>query len=234
METDQEPELGDSKKHTQMEAGVYDFAGSLTFGPPNCQPLEELEDLIIGGFGLQGQQQTYTKDKLVLSHCVSRTGTPFLCIWQPISSNLSKNTIGERRSVFLQYLPTLYVIATFHNARVDGRPLICLRMTTFHGKIVSELRETEDRPLTDEGKLNFVERLTSNDLRLCRGLCIPSKDGDLDLMDRTLRLDPQTFTFLYLVEQFDEEIIVRSRQCKFVLYKDDDGDVCKELSLIHI
>ena len=48
-------------------------------------------------------------------------------------------------------------------------------------------------------------------------------------MDRTLRLDSQTFTFLYLVERLDEEIIVRSRQCKCILDQNNDKEsICKE------
>ena len=47
-------------------------------------------------------------------------------------------------------------------------------------------------------------------MQLCQGVKI---------LDPTLKLDPQTFTFLYLVENLDQNVIVRSRQCQFALHE---------------
>ena len=50
-------------------------------------------------------------------------------------------------------------------------------------------------------------------------------------LDNTLKLDTETFTFLYLVEQLEESVVVRSRKCQFVLYKESSiCDMCSNLS----
>ena len=106
-------------------------------------------------------------------------------------------------------LPLFYIIGSLNqNLR------LCLRLITFHGKVVSELNEDLNNPLEDNTKLSFVDRLTHT--QLCQGVKV---------LDPTLRLDPQTFTFLYLVEQLDQSVIIRSRQCQFALQ--DGSSVCE-------
>ena len=42
-------------------------------------------------------------------------------------------------------------------------------------------------------------------IHLCNGIKVP---------DNELQLDAQTFSFLYMVEQLEENVIIRSRQCR--------------------
>ena len=206
----------------------------------NCETseydeLERLKNFALGESGLKKRLGDNLGDKLAISHSVSLSGNPFLCMWQPMKSRLSKNKNKLNHNttdvgISLQYLPTFYVVATTYKKLTNqNRHLLRLRLITFHGRVLSELKETENNYLTNEDKLNFIEQLTDDSLNLCRGICLLTKDGESDIMDRTLRLDSQTFTFLYLVERLDEEIIVRSRQCKYILDQNDDKEsLCKE------
>ena len=225
----------DFKAEAPQEKDNYIEQSFNTFKSSKHEPLEVFEDLIIECFGLKQQAHTYCEDKLILSHGVSRSGSPFLCIWESLRSRLneSKDHTKCDKEFELEYLPAFYVVAIFNKSSVDDQPLISLRLITFHGKIVSELKEIQDRPLADEERLNFIKQLMDQNLRLCLGLSLPSKNGGLDIMDQTLMLNAQTFTSLYLVEQFNQEIVVRSRQCNFVLYKKDGVDRCKECTSLN-
>ena len=205
----------------------------------NCETseydeLERLKNLALGESDLKKRLGVNLGDKLAISHSVSLSGNPFLCMWQPMKSRLSnnKNKLNHNTTdvgISLQYLPTFYVVATtYKSSNNRNRHLLRLRLITFHGRVLSELKETENNYLTNEDKLNFIEQLTDDSLKLCRGICLLTKDGESDIMDRTLRLDSQTFTFLYLVERLDEEIIVRSRQCKYILDQNNKESLCKE------
>ena len=145
---------------------------------------------------------------LSCSSTVSANGSPILTIWQQPNEQSTKGLI-------MNDLPLFYIIGSLNdNFR------LCMRLITFHGKVVSELSDDVNNPLQDNTKISFVDRLTH--VQLCQGVKI---------LDPTLRLDPQTFTFLYLVEQLGQSVIVRSRQCQFAL---QDGslvcEVCEALN----
>ena len=131
-------------------------------------------------------------DDLLVSMSISSTGTLFLNIWQQ-PSELNNGYI-------MKYNPLFHVIAT-----VDENSNLTLRLITFHGKIVSE-KSDGDTQLTTEEKLNFVKRLQQSNL--CKGF---------EMTETGLRLDPKHFSSTYLVEQFEENVIVRSRNCNFAV-----------------
>ena len=139
-------------------------------------------------------------DDLLVSMSISATGSLFLNIWQ----QPSELNIGY----LMKYNPLFHVIAT-----VDEHSNLSLKLITFHGKIVSETCDG-DTQLTNHEKLNFVKRLQQS--HLCKGF---------ELVESDLRLDPKTFSSLYLVEQFEENVIIRSRECEFTVC--EGRRVCK-------
>ena len=221
-------------KENTMEEGNSDSEKSKHNKGSNFDHLKELEDLVVNDFSLKGSLEHNLDDKFSISYSITSNGNPFLCMWQPMKSRLSNKTDTNHKTtsvgISLQYLPTFYVVATTQSSLVNqNKYLICLRIITFHGKVVKELKETHSKHLTNVEKLNFIHLLRNNSLKLCKGICTPSKERNVDLMDRTLRLNPQTFINLYLVEQFDEEIIVRSRKCNYLVDENSkQGDTCKE------
>ena len=112
-------------------------------------------------------------------------------------------------------LPLFYIVGS-----INDHSRLCLRLIAFNGKVVSELNDNDIHPLDENAKISFIDKL--GNIQLCQGVKI---------LDPTLKLDPQTFTFLYLVEQLDQNVIVRSRQCQVAL---QDGrlvcDVCEALN----
>ena len=145
---------------------------------------------------------------LSYSSTISSTGSPMLTIWQPPSRQSSKGFV-------MKDLPLFYIVGS-----INDHSRLCLRLITFNGKVVSELNDNDIHPLDENSKISFVDKL--GNIQLCQGVKI---------LDPTLKLDPQTFTFLYLVEQLDQNVIVRSRQCQVAL---QDGklvcDVCEALN----
>ena len=139
---------------------------------------------------------------------ISGNGSPILTIWQQPKTQSSKGIV-------MKDLPLFYIVGS-----VNENLNLCLRLITFNGKVVSELNEDINNPLEDVTKINFIENLKH--IQLCQGVKV---------LDPSLKLDPQTFTFLYLVELLDQSVIVRSRQCQFGL---QDGklvcDVCEALN----
>ena len=131
-------------------------------------------------------------DDLLVSMSISSTGSLFLNIWQQ-PSELNNGYI-------MKYNPLFHIIAT-----VDENSNLTLRLITFHGKIVSETSDG-DIQLTTEEKLNFVKRLQQSNL--CKGF---------EMIESGLRMDPKNFSSTYLVEQFEENVIVRSRNCNFAV-----------------
>ena len=164
---------------------------------PRPDPLVSLEHMISNRFS-----------DLSYSTTISGNGYPMLTIWQHPSKQLSKG-------ISMRDLPLFYVVAT-----VNDSLNLCLRLITFHGKVVSELNENVNDPQQDATRTSFIQKL--NSVQLCQGVKV---------LDPTLKLDPQTFTFLYLVELLEQSVIVRSRQCQFGL---EDGklvcEVCEALN----
>ena len=162
--------------------------------PQNTQeldPLVPLQTLISAHFS-----------DLSCNTTTSARGSPILTIWQQPNQQPSKGLV-------MNDLPLFYIIGS-----INENSKLCLRLITFHGKVVSELNDDVNDPIDDHTKISFVDRLLH--LQLCQGV---------KMLDPTLKLDPQTFAFLYLVEQLDQNVIVRSRQCQFALQ--DEKLVCE-------
>ena len=130
---------------------------------------------------------------LLVSVAVSANGSLFLSIWQQPAVH---------SGIYMDYLPLFYIVCG-----VDEYSKLSLKLITFHGKVLEEIIEN-DEPIDDNEKIEFVSKLTR--IQLCQGVNAP---------DNELKLDPQTFAFLYLVEHIEKHVVIRSRQCKFSLFE---------------
>ena len=147
---------------------------------------------------LENLVKTHFGDLLV-SMSVAANGSLFLSIWQqPVEST----------NLYMKHLPLFYIIGY-----LDDHSGLCLNLISYHGKLIEKLHDT-DKPLTDKDKTIFIDKLTR--MQLCNGVKAP---------DNELQLDAQTFSFLYMVEQLDENVIIRSRQCRVGVY--DHNLVCE-------
>ena len=115
---------------------------------------------------------------------------------------------SENRNVgrlILDYIKTIYIIATSQKTVLERYSnLISLRSTVFQYKVFSESNGTDNNQLSDEEKPNLVKDSTNVSLSLCGGVCKSSKEAQLDLLDRRLRLDPRTFTFRFSGQRISE------------------------------
>ena len=139
---------------------------------------------------------------LLVSMSISSQGALFLHIWQQPS-----DWYGGQPEYVLEYLPLFHIIGT-----VTESTHLQLKLITYHGKLIEE--QKSNKP-TDEEKFNFVKKLQLS--KLCQGVSIPESD---------FRLDVQTFSNLYLVEQFEEKVVLRSRNCQFAIFN-KEGSMCK-------
>ena len=146
--------------------------------------------------------------ELCVSLSLSYNQTPYISIWQQAVAS----------ECFMKFLPLFHVIGFIKD---NGK--LVLQLITFHGKVLEEMNENEsNKPMAEDDQINFVGRLTQ--AKLCQGV---------KRLENNLKLDPETFTFLFLVEQLEENIIVRSRNCQFVLYNGNSTcemclNLCKE------
>ena len=152
-------------------------------------PLTELETLVKTHFG-----------DLLVSMSVAANGSLFLSIWQqPV----------ESANLYMKHLPLFYIIGY-----LDDLSRFCLKLISYHGKIIEHIEDTETRIINEKDKIIFIDKLTR--MQLCNGIKVP---------DSELQLDAQTFSFLYMVEQLEESVIIRSRQCRVGIY--DTNPVCE-------
>ena len=140
-----------------------------------------------------------------VSYEVSADKSPYICVFQQQMST----------SCIMNFLPTFYVIGT-----VTEKCKLSLKLITHHGKVLEEINEESGTTLTDAEKMDFVGNLIC--LEPCHGVSV---------LDYNLKLDPYTFTYLYLVEQLGQNVVIRSRQCQFAL---NNGkricDMCSNLN----
>ena len=135
-----------------------------------------------------------------------------MSICQPLSLKSIKSENRNVGRLLLDYMPTFFIIATLQKSVLEGyRNLISLQLINLYGKVTLWFNKCDISPLSATENLNFVKHLKHVSLSLCEGVWKPSKDTQYDLLDRRLRLDPRTFTFLYQVEEFLDNIIVKSR-----------------------
>ena len=140
---------------------------------------------------------------LNVSYEVSAENSPYICIFKQTSATYPVN-----------FVPLFYIIGT-----LNEKSKCSLKMITHHGKILKEVNEYDGVTLTDTQMIDFVGHL--HHAKPCQGV---------SLLDCALKFDPYTFTFLYLVEQMGENIIIRSRQCLFINNGDRTNcDMCRNL-----
>ena len=155
-------------------------------------PLSDLESLVKTHFG-----------DLLVSMSVAANGSLFLSIWQqPV----------EGTSLYMKHLPLFYIVAY-----LDDESKFCLKIISYHGKVIEHLEDDEKTQISEKDKIQFVDKLTR--ITLCNGIKMP---------DNELQLDAQTFSFLYMVEQLDENVIIRSRQCRVGIYDNHHQQSCCE------
>ena len=174
---------------------------------------EEMEDALDPQETLEALEDM-VKEKfkdLLVSMSISAQGALFLHIWQQPS-----DWYGGQPEYVLEYLPLFHIIGT-----VTESTYLQLKLITYHGKVIEERKSSK---LTDDDKFNFVKRLQLS--KLCQGVSIPESD---------FRLDVQTFSNLYLVEQFEEKVVLRSRNCQFAVFNQDNSICisCSELLYGH-
>ena len=121
----------------------------------------------------------------------------------------------------MKYLPIFYIIGI-----VDGNLELSLKLITYHGKNVDELKLTnvyyDDNPSDysiDKRKIEFIQRL--NNLKLCQGVKFPDADITHSL---------HTLSESYLIECLENDIVLRSRHCTFAIPKDQDKGACDTCS----
>ena len=168
---------------------------------------EEMEDALDPQETLEALEDM-VKEKfkdLLVSMSISAQGALFLHIWQQPS-----DWYGGQPEFVLEYLPLFHIVGT-----VSEATHLQLKLITYHGKVIDEQKSTNP---SDEQKFNFVKKLQVS--KLCQGVSIPESD---------FRLDVQTFSNLYLVEQFEEKVVLRSRSCHFAIFNQDNS-VCKSCS----
>ena len=100
------------------------------------QPLEEYNDLVIGGYGSkQGFKEACDGDKLVVINGISFSGEPYMSIFQPLSLKSIKSENRNVGRLLLDYIQTIYIIANLQKSVLEGyRNLISLRSIIFQIK----------------------------------------------------------------------------------------------------
>ena len=161
------------------------------------EKLEALNNLIVGKLS-----ESFVSLKVFTNE------TPFISFWhQP-------TPVSVPNYFSMKYLPLFYVIAC-----LDQEENLSLKLITFHGKLVDEIKESNGE-LSQEEMINFVSKVSY--LHLCQGVQLPDVQSKLDL---------RMFSSLYLLEHLEENVIIRSVQCNFALCPDDVVcDACAALS----
>ena len=134
---------------------------------------------------------------------------PFISFWHQSPPPSKRQATSIITNLKMRYLPLFYVIAC-----LDEEDKLCLKLITFHGKLVDEINESQDGLILKEDMLTFVKKLSY--LHLCRGVQLPDFQSKFDL---------STMSSLYLLEHLEENVIIRSAQCSFALCPEDL--VCK-------
>ena len=123
---------------------------------------------------------------------------------------MHKNEPFNAQGLNLTYLPTFHVICTSDGQ--DGG--LSLKLMTFHGKVVTSFGGGPgEQALTLEDTLEFFKLLDT--ARLCSGITEVNPDAK-----KAFRLNVSK----YLVEQFEDRVVFRSRQCRFAIAGPDDSE----------
>ena len=157
-------------------------------------------------------------DEFVCIPSLSRYGCErFISIFQrpkPEGSTDDETWLG------IKYFPSLYIIAFVDEASKK----LSLKLITFQGQLLDELRTQScidimnqpNNPFHGDERLNFIQKLEF--LKICRGVKMFESD-----LKKNLLFPSETF----FIERFGSNMIVKSKDCKFVIAGEADGSVCE-------
>lgn len=139
-------------------------------------------------------------DTSFISMIINNGESNFLSIWKrPCWGPNRKERVSS-----MKYLPLFYVICS-----IDETSNIVFKLITHHGKVIDTLsndslikEDNEGELAVNEACYEFIRRLET--LKMCRGV------------------ENLNFPAVpHFAEQMEEELIVRSRECKFALFQDE-------------
>ena len=155
--------------------------------------------------GLETFVRTHFGDSLYCYNVKTSKGDKVVSIWNEISGH------EDAQACFgMKFLPLFYIIGT-----IDDGSNLNLRLITFHGKVIEEIRGSSDQPLSKARTKEFIEKLRH--IKLCQGVKSP---------DNEIKYDLRTLSNLYLIDYLETDIIVRSRYCHFAVSEDSNTRVC--------
>ena len=135
------------------------------------------------------------------SSIVATNTSLYLSVWKQPRTQAK----GNDRELGMNYLPLFYIIGSVQDQKLS------LKLITYHGKVIDEVNE-KDFPMDDGNKLGFIGKL--NEIKLCRGICFDNENVNWSVQSNLL------------LELLETNIVLRSRQCEFAVFDDDDARVC--------
>ena len=184
----------ESDASVQVHNQPWNYVGSPQRNFGIDRKLVDFENLVRLQFG----------DSLTCMPVITSKGSKFVSVWNEIPE------CSTEERFTLKYLPLFYIIVA-----PDEKSNFELKLVTFHGKVIEELKDSSEMPLTDGCKIEFIEKLKH--LKLCQGVKFPNSE---------LKCDLRTLSKFYLIEQFGPNVIIRSRNCNFAIYEDSGSTAC--------
>ena len=165
---------------------------------------------------------TKTFDCVSIHETISRHGVPFLHVWKPISR--LEGVQG------MDFLPCFHIIVTIakneerscknalSNDQMKGESVL-FQLYSFHGKVLAEEVHLLSQCNTST-TYDLMTKMARDELQLCHGVDEVDKKQLMKFIQTCDMPVLNKFKSIFLIEQFMGTILVRSRLCKFVLYKD--------------
>ena len=165
---------------------------------------------------------TKTFDCVSIHETISRHGVPFLHVWKPISR--LEGVQG------MDFLPCFHIIVTIvkneersckkalSNDQIKGESVL-FQLYSFHGKVLAEEVHLLSQCNTST-TYDLMTKMARDELQLCHGVDEVDKKQLMTFIQTCDIPVLNKFKSIFLIEQFMGTILVRSRLCKFVLYKD--------------
>ena len=166
---------------------------------------------------------TKTFDCVSIHETISRHGVPFLHVWKPISR--LEGVQG------MDFLPCFHIIVTIakneerscknalSNDQMKGESVL-FQLYSFHGKVLAEEVHLLSQCNTST-TYDLMTKMARDELQLCHGVDEVDKKQLMKFIQTCDMPVLNKFKSIFLIEQFMGTILVRSRLCKFVLYKDN-------------
>ena len=163
-----------------------------------------------------------TFDCVSIHETISRHGVPFLHVWKPISR--LEGVQG------MDFLPCFHIIVTIvtNEERSCKKALstdqikdesVLFQLYSFHGKVLAEEVHLLSQCNTST-TYDLMTKMARDELQLCHGVDEVDKKQLMKFIQTCDMPVLNKFKSIFLIEQFMGTILVRSRLCKFVLYKD--------------